>query len=138
MAIENEPSDVVDKVKWHNRMDEAYVLICLSISPGLIFHLDGLTTPNQVWTKIESLFGVQDEIRSHQLDELISLSPSRFESIEGFFTKFNSVVLFLKEFGNEKKEDKFILSILSKRGPEYLVFSCQSIVKYLRVNGKLR
>ena len=48
LALENEPNVVVEKVKWHNRLDEAYGLLCLSISPDLLFHLDGLTTPNQV------------------------------------------------------------------------------------------
>ena len=86
-------------------MNEAYGLLCLSISPDILFHLDGLTTPNQVWTKLESLLGVQDEIRAHQLEnDLLSLSPSSFDSIEGFFTKFKSLVLLLKKCGIEKKE----------------------------------
>ena len=63
MALENEPNYVVDKAKWHNRLDESYVFLCLSIFPDIIFHIDGLTTPNQVWTELESLFGVQDEFQ---------------------------------------------------------------------------
>ena len=72
LALENEPNAVIEKAKWHNRLDEAYGLLCLSISPDLLFHLDGLTTPNQLWTKLESLFGVQDEIRAHQLENELS------------------------------------------------------------------
>ena len=35
-------------------------------------------------TQLESLFGVQDELRAHQLEiELFSLSLSNFESLEG-------------------------------------------------------
>ena len=64
MALENEPNSVVEKSKWHNRLDEAYGFLCLSIFPNLLFHLDVLTTPNQVCTKLESLFGVQHEIRA--------------------------------------------------------------------------
>ena len=123
LDLENEPNAVIEKAKWHNRLDEAYGLLCLSISPDLLFHLDGLTTPNQVWTQLESLFGVQDELRVHQLEiELFSPSPSNFDSLEGFFTKFNSLVIILKKCGIEKKYDQLILSILSKLGPEYLVF----------------
>ena len=48
LALENDPNDVIEKDKWNNRLDEAYGLLCLSIYPGLLFHLDGLTTPNQV------------------------------------------------------------------------------------------
>ena len=69
-------------------MDESYGFLCLSISLDIIFHLDGLATSNQLWTKLESLFGVQDEIRAHQLEkDLISLIPRSFKSIEGFLTK---------------------------------------------------
>ena len=50
------------------------------------------------------------------------MSPSNFDSIECLFTKFNSLVVVLKHFGIEKKYDQLILSILSKLGPEYLVF----------------
>ena len=31
MALENEPNVVVEKAKRHNRMDESYGLLCLSI-----------------------------------------------------------------------------------------------------------
>ena len=48
MALEDEPNFVVEKAKWHNRVDEVYGLLCLSISPDLRFHLDVLTTQNQV------------------------------------------------------------------------------------------
>ena len=104
LALENEPNVVIEKAKWHNRLDEAYGFLCLSISPDIHFHLYFFTTPNQVGTKLESLFGVQDEIRVHRLEnELFSMSPISFDSIEGFFTKFKSLVLFLKQYGIEKK-----------------------------------
>ena len=64
-ALENEPNYVVEKVKWHNRLDESYGFLFLSIYPNILFHVYVFTTPKQVWTKLESLFGVQDEIRAH-------------------------------------------------------------------------
>ena len=71
---------------------------------------------------MESLFGVQDEIRAHQFEiELFSLSPRNLESLKGFFTKFKSLVLILKKCGIEKEYDQLILSILSKLGPEYSI-----------------
>ena len=54
--------------------------------------------------------------------ELFSLSPSNFESLEGLFTKFKSLVLMLKQCGIEKADDQLILSILSKLGLDYSVF----------------
>ena len=104
-------------IGWMKPMDWFFSLF------PLLFHIDGLTTPNQVWTKLEYLFGVQDELRVHQLEnELFSLSPRSFDSIEGLFTKFKSLVLFLKQCWIEKKEDQLILSILSKLSLEYSVF----------------
>ena len=50
LALENDPNAVIKKAKWHNRLDEAYGLIFLSISADILFNLDFLTTQNQVWT----------------------------------------------------------------------------------------
>ena len=40
MATKAKPNAVADKIKWHNRRDGAYGLLCLSISKDLLFHLD--------------------------------------------------------------------------------------------------
>ena len=81
MATEVEPNADAEKIKWHNRRDEAYGILCLSISRDL-FHLDALTSPNEVWEKLVEIFGKTDEMRGHQIEnELISLSPSSFESL---------------------------------------------------------
>ena len=68
LALENEPNVVIEKAKWHNRLDESYGLCFLSIYPHIIFHIDGFTSPNQAWTQLESLFGIQVELRAHQLE----------------------------------------------------------------------
>ena len=52
METEEDPNAAVEKIKWHNKMDEAYGILCLSISRDLLFHLYGLTSPNEVWEKI--------------------------------------------------------------------------------------
>ena len=112
-----EPNSTVEKSKYFNRLCDAFGLLCLTISGELLFHVDSLTTPNEVWVKLESLFGKINELRGHQLkNELISLSPAHFETIQEFFTKFKSLVLQLKQCGIEKKKDQLILSILPKLG----------------------
>ena len=63
METEVEPNVAAEKIKWHNRRDEAYGLLCLSISRDLLFHLDGLTSPNEVWEKLVDIFGKTDENR---------------------------------------------------------------------------
>ena len=97
METEADPNAATEKIKWHNRRDEAYGLLCLIISRNLLFHLDGLTSPNEVWEKIEDIFGNTYEMRGHQIEnELISLSPSSFESSQLYFSMFKALVLQLK------------------------------------------
>ena len=56
METEVDPNVVVEKIKWYNRRDEAYGPLCLNISKDLIFHLDGLTFPNEIWEKLQPYF----------------------------------------------------------------------------------
>ena len=93
-TTKGDPNAVAEKIKWHNRRDEAYGILCLSISRDLLFHLDSLTSPNEVWEKLEEVLGKTDEMRGHQIEnELISLNPSSFESLQLYFTKFKALVL---------------------------------------------
>ena len=59
METEANPNAATEKIKWHNRRDEAYGLLCLSISRDLRFHLDGLTSTNEVWENIEDILEIQ-------------------------------------------------------------------------------
>ena len=113
MGTENEPNSVVEKSKYLNRLDEAFEMLCLSIFRDIIFHVDKLGTHNEVWINIKSLFEKTNDMRGHQLEnELISLSPTHFDTIQDFFTKFKSLVLQLKQCGIENKYHQLILSIL--------------------------
>ena len=97
MATKLEPNASTEKIKWHNRRDETYGILCLSISRDLLFHLDELTSPNEVWENIVDIFGNIDDMRGHEIkNDLISLSPSSFESLQLYFPKFKALVLQLK------------------------------------------
>ena len=75
MGTEVEPNSVVEKAKYFNKLDETYGFLCLSISREFLFHLESMTSPKEVWEKLESLFGKTDELHGHQLEnELRSLS----------------------------------------------------------------
>ena len=94
MEIKADPNAATEKIKWHNRRDEAYGLLCLSISRDLLFHIDGLKLPNELWENLVNLFGKKDDIKGNQIkNELISLSPSSFESMQLYFSKFKALVL---------------------------------------------
>ena len=82
MDIEVDPNAATEKMKWHNTRDEAYGILFLSISRDLIFHIDSLTSLNEVWENLEEIFGKIDEMRGHQIEnDPISLSSSIFESL---------------------------------------------------------
>lgn len=91
METEVEPTSAIEKSRYFNRMDEAFGILCLSISPELLFHVESCSTPNEVWKILEGLFGKQDEIWqsflfslghfdediSHaRVDELVTKFPS--------------------------------------------------------------
>ena len=63
-----EPNAAGEKNKWNNRRDKAYHLLCISISRYLCFHVNGLTSPNEVWDKLQTLFGKTGEMRGHSLE----------------------------------------------------------------------
>eukprot|EP00253_Pinus_taeda_P005570 PITA_05570 len=97
----------------------------MCISPELQFHLSACNTPNEIWKKVEDLYGKQDEMKGHMLEvELLSLDPRNYDRIQDFFTKYNDLLLRLKGCGidKSKEENRQILSIMSKLGPEYSVF----------------
>ena len=46
MGTKVEPNSVVEKSKYFNKLDEAFGMLCLSISRELMFHVVSLSTPN--------------------------------------------------------------------------------------------
>ena len=68
METEAEPNGEIEKIKWNNKRDEAYGLLFLSISRDLLFHLDGLKSPNEVWDNIVDIFGKAYEMIGHQIE----------------------------------------------------------------------
>ena len=123
MGKEVEPQQTLEKLKYLNKLDEAFGFMCIHIYKELLFHLDGLKTPKEVWDKFESLSGRKDELRGHILEnELIVLQPNKFETIQQFFSKFKSLVMQCKKFEINKKDEQLMLSIPSKLVLELSVF----------------
>ena len=56
MDTQEDTTTAAEKIKWNNGRDEAYSLLCLSISRDIVFHLDSLTYPNDVWENVEYTF----------------------------------------------------------------------------------
>ena len=94
MGTEAEPNSAVEKSKYFNRLDGAFGMLCHIILRYLLFHVDSMTTTNEVWLNNEAFFRNIDKMRGHHLEnELISLIPAHFETIQDFFTKFKLLVL---------------------------------------------
>ena len=94
METEVEPTSAIEKSRYFNRMDEAFGILCLSISPELLFHVESCSTPNELWKSLEGLFGKQDEMQGHILEnELNSLDPRNFENIQDFFTRYKALLV---------------------------------------------
>ena len=97
MNTELEPNVAAEKIKYWNKMDEAYDFLFLSISKDLIFHILRLKTPKEIWDHLSTLFDKQYYLWIYQLEkELISLNSGSFESMNDFFTKFKHLLLQLK------------------------------------------
>ena len=94
MGRKTDPQQYVEKNKVLNRLDLAFGFMCTHMSWDILFHIERLRTLKEAWDKLEFLFGKQDEILGHILEnELIALQPNSFESIKQFFTKYKSLVL---------------------------------------------
>ena len=79
MGTKVEPNYSMEKSKHFKRLNEAFRIICLCISRDLLFYVNSMTTPNEVWLNIEALFRNTNEMRGHQLEnELISLSQPHY------------------------------------------------------------
>jgi len=75
-----------ENMKWFNICDEAYGLLCLSISLDLLFHIKFGSSPNQIWTTLEGLFGKHNVLRGHHLEKgIIILSLGSFDTIQELF-----------------------------------------------------
>ena len=64
-----------------------------------------MKTPKEIWDKIASLSDKKDEMRVHQLEnDMITLNPYKFESLNEFFTNFKNLIYQLKQCKVEKDE----------------------------------
>ena len=101
-----EPDSDKDKAKYMNRLDEAHGHFLFSVSKYIWFHILELKTPRLFWDKLSSLFDKHDEMRIYQLEnDLITLNPSNFESLNEFFSKFKNLIYQLKQCKVKKDED---------------------------------
>jgi hypothetical protein len=123
LGIETAPDDEENVAKWNNKNDQACGLIGMSIWPNLRFHLNGLDSLVKAWDRLNTVFGIKNKIRAFQLEnELLTLDPSNFPSIEDYLSKFKTLKLILEGCKVTKEEGPLIYGILSKLPATYSVF----------------
>ena len=123
LDTETAPDD--DEKKLENISDQSRGLIGISILLDLRFHLEGEDSPVKAWEKLNSVFGIKNEIRSFQLEnELLTLDHSNSPSIEDYLSKFKTLKLLLEACKVPKEEEPLIYGILAKLPPTYSVFVC--------------
>ena len=95
----------------------------MSIAQDLRFHILDIDTPHEALDKLNTVFGIQNQIRAHQLEnELLTLDPNNFSSIEDFLSKFKTLRLLLEGCKVKKEDSSLIYCFLAKLGPAYSVF----------------
>ena len=58
------------------------------ISDAIKYHIRNLTTPIEVWAKLEALYGVVDEDMAYTIeDKLLNLDPRSFNTIKYYLPK---------------------------------------------------
>ena len=108
--------------KWKNKQDQARGLIGMSIAQDLRFHILDIDTPNEALDKLNTVFGIQNEIRAHQLEnEFLTLEPNNFSFVEDFLSKFKTLRDLLEGRKVKKEDGSLIYCILTKLGPAYSV-----------------
>lgn len=66
LRIETDPTNDEAKVaKWDNKIYKSHGLLWMSISPDLWFHLDGLDSLVEAWEKLNTVFGLKNEIQNY-------------------------------------------------------------------------
>ena len=95
----------------------------MAIAQDLRFHILDIDTLDEALEKLKTVFGVQNQIRAHQLEnELLTLDPNNFSSIEDFLSKFKTLGILLEGCKIKKDDGSLIYCILAKLGPAYSVF----------------
>jgi hypothetical protein len=71
---------------------------------------------------LEIIFGKHNDIRSQQIEnQLISLDPNDFSSIEYYLSKFKTLRILLEYYNIPKKDGQCIYNILAKLGSVYFI-----------------
>lgn len=98
-------------------------MIGTSIFADLQFQLQGIDSPIEAWEKLNTIFGINNEIQAHQLEnDSLTLDPKNFHLLKIICPNLRPLAFSWKRCKVAKEDDGLIYVILAKLGPAYSMF----------------
>ena len=108
---------------WEAMDRKALGDIFLGVDDKIMYQIRKSSTSKEAWDTLKNLYDkVSDEDIFKIEDELVSLDPKSFDSIQDFIIKVNELRTKLTNCGNPIKDDKLIYLIHNKLPSEYSTF----------------
>ena len=93
------------------------------VHDDLIFHINNCGTIKESWHKFTSLYAKVDKARGFELDDnLMSLDPKEFKTIQDYITKAHELRSMVKDCGITIDDEKLIHNLMRKLPIEYAPF----------------
>ena len=97
--------------------------IMLGVEDRIFYQMQKYKTSKDVWDALKNLYGKVSEEDVYKIeDELVSLDPKTFDSIQDFIIKVNELRTKLDDCGSPIKDDRLIYLIHNKLPSEYSTF----------------
>ena len=108
---------------WEAMDRKALRDICLGVDDKIMYQIWKSSTSKEAWDTLQTLYGKVSEEDVFKIeDELVSLDPKTFDSIQDFIINVNELRMKLNECGSPIKDDRLVYPIHNKLPSEYSTF----------------
>ena len=98
-------------------------LIRLGVDDKILYQIIKYDTSKETWSALKNLYGKVIEEDFYKIeDNIISLDPKNFDSIQDFIIKVNELRTKFDDCGSPIKDDRFIYLIHNKLPSKYSTF----------------
>ena len=117
------PFDPDKLSEWNHNNKVSIGTLRKYVHEDLIFHIDNCKIVKEAWDKFASLYAKVDKARGFELDEnLMSLDPKEFDTIQDYITKAHELRSMVKDCGITIEDEKLIYNLMRKLPPKYASF----------------
>ena len=114
------PSNPHKLNEWNHNNKVSIGTLRKYVHEDLIFHIDNCKIVKEAWDKFSSLHANVDKARGFELDEnLMSLDPKEFDTIQDYITKAHELRSMVKDCGITIEDEKLIYNLMRKLPLEY-------------------